>query len=217
MFGSTQRQRLISAAVIAWPYRCTTFFRQIRKWACVTEHLLKSRMQAVQQGGIKARAHLSDEDKLLLLIDADEERTEVLPGSARRRESADDKLLFTLHLELDPGAAPSAGFVGGLFTFTDESFQSKVSHAIKQLRSAALQGGGKSDDPWRIFQETAELVLPLLERAFMEILSVQAKQIEGIIKYWRSLFSKLEGLEELKGGNALSHRVPRFRHQSPHL
>ena len=63
-------------------------------------------MQAVQRGGIKARADLPDEDKLLLLIDADKERTEVLPGSARRRESADDKLLFTLHLELDPGAAP---------------------------------------------------------------------------------------------------------------
>ena len=93
----------------------------------------------------------------------------MLPGSARRRESANDKLLFTLHLELDPGAASPTRFVGGLFTFTDESFQSKVSHAIKQLCSAALQGGGKSEDTWRIFQETAKFVLPLLERAFMMI------------------------------------------------
>ena len=70
--------------------------------------------------------------------------------------------------------------------------------------------------PGGFFKRRPSLSFRSLQRAFMEILSVQAKQIEGIVKYWRSLFPKLEGLEELKGGNpfliechdfAINHRI----------
>ena len=89
-------------------------------------------MQAVQQGAIKARPNLSDEDKLSAFIHAHEQRAKVLSCSAGRCESADDELLLGLEFELDPGAAPAAGFVSGFFALTDEAFQSELAHLFQE-------------------------------------------------------------------------------------
>jgi hypothetical protein len=70
----------------------------------------------------KTGADFAHKDEIFAAIGTQQECAEMLTRSGRRRESADDKLLFLMHLDLEPFAG-SALFIRSIAILRDHPFE----------------------------------------------------------------------------------------------
>src|SRR5258706_9908708 len=97
----------------------------------------------------EAGAHLAGIAQPVAAPGADQQRAQVRPAAARRREAADHELLLGAHLDLAPGRRANAGLVARAWILADhalepapprlgERLEAVVRHAPRELQARAL-------------------------------------------------------------------------------
>src|SRR5215471_7920903 len=116
------------------------FRGQIDKWTIGSLLALEFFVQDGQGFDRKSGADLARENKVVALVIADQDSAEILARALRRRESADDKLLFVDAFEFYPCTTSSARFVKGVAQFANNSFETAALHFLQELIGVATDG-----------------------------------------------------------------------------
>ena len=124
---------------------------------------------------------MPDTNKLVPLVDAEDQGAEMLSPAARGGETGDHPLLGHLRLYLQPLPAAAADLVDALRLLGDDSLQPLCLGGLKKedpiladmITKADFRGGGED-----LFQH----FFPPQQRETGEIVSLEVEEIEGIIE-----------------------------------
>ena len=134
-------------------------------------------------------------DELAVIVDADDQRAKVFPAAARLSKAADDDLLLTDGLDLEPGATSHARLVGAVTKFGDDAFQSFLLGCFEKGLAVA-ENMLRVLEQARIVDDVAQQALAVLERNAEEPLAVQVDDVEHDVLHGMRFFAPV--LQQLK-------------------
>src|SRR5438552_9738233 len=147
-------------------------------------------------------AHLADVAELRSVVEADEERTEVLAAALGQRVTADDELGFFAHLHLAPEGRTHAGLVRGALVLGDDPLPAQtLGFAIRGL-AVADESPRDEDGRSTAADERLECGAPLGQRPCHQRSAVLLEQVEHRVPRRRSTRGAAP-LQQLKARDAL--------------
>jgi len=128
---------------------------------------------------------------------ADQQGTKMAPASFRQCIAADNEFLRLGDLEFDPGTATPAAFVERIWSFGDQSLETKLLRDPEQLIFGAAELIRKPDIFGQFLEHLSEEFAPGAQRLVAQIFPVQEEKIEDVIDQ-RGGSRAFEYLEELE-------------------
>src|SRR5712691_3575019 len=122
-------------------------------------------MDISQHSIIEAASRAADINQVTVLIQADQQRTEIFPGTFRRSESANNEVVRLQRLDLQP-VFGAALLVFALLVLGDYPFETMLFDSFEKLHPATFNMIGKTNPPVIVRNQFAEDRLPLFQRKF---------------------------------------------------
>src|SRR5258708_1114941 len=122
-------------------------------------------MDVRQHSVIEPASRAADIKQVPVLVQAEQQRTEIFPGTFRRCESAHNEVVRLQRLDLQP-AFGAALLIFALLVLGDNAFETVLFNSFEKLQPATFDMIGKTNPPAVIRNQFAEDRFSLYEGKF---------------------------------------------------
>ena len=105
---------------------------------------LEDRLQLLARAPVEPGADLARESQSLVLVDADDDRAQVLRGPLPRRPAADDQLLFRSRLDLEPRRGPAARLVARAAVLGHDALEALGLDRLEERHALGVDVGART-------------------------------------------------------------------------